>query len=308
MISTLTKLIQELSKTDPKTLSQKALKVAEEVGELAKVVLPFDNAAQTTHRFVDKQRILEEVADIYLTSISIAYQLDFTDDEIEEMIQRKTMKWVELQQRDLKVAGKKIPFELHVTVKSADRTEFIQNCKHLEVKPIILALQPESGTIIDVMTSSVHFGNNRSALDELLRIVQGLEAFGYEVVRKKIETVPWHPAAPARSHAAPIMPPNCYFETHLNVVVEHNEDKLRLIVSKFDAHLSRNTFKIIDGDTYTQMVTFRKYSGVYEDFDQEAQKLQDAIVGGGFQVEKRVTEFSIYDTKVSHDVEWLKNV
>ena len=39
--------IQKLSIRDKKTLSQKALKVTEECGELARVVLPFDNAAGT---------------------------------------------------------------------------------------------------------------------------------------------------------------------------------------------------------------------------------------------------------------------
>ena len=52
--------IKKLSLDDKKTLSQKALKVAEESGELAKVVLPFDNAAGTIHRFIEKGRILEE--------------------------------------------------------------------------------------------------------------------------------------------------------------------------------------------------------------------------------------------------------
>jgi hypothetical protein len=46
------------------------------------------------------------------------------------------------------------------------------------------------------MTSSKHFGDNRSAYDESLRIVNELKDYGYKVVRSKIESVPWHPAAP----------------------------------------------------------------------------------------------------------------
>ena len=84
--------IQELSKKDKKTLSQKALKVAEESGELAKAVLPFDSAYATRHRFVDKTKILEEVCDTILASISIAYDLDFSHEEIEEMMYTKSQK------------------------------------------------------------------------------------------------------------------------------------------------------------------------------------------------------------------------
>ncbi len=48
------KYIQLLTETDQKSLSQKALKACEEVGELAKVFLPFENAHACNHRFVDK--------------------------------------------------------------------------------------------------------------------------------------------------------------------------------------------------------------------------------------------------------------
>lgn len=54
----------------------------------------------------------------------------------------------------------------------------------------------KEGSLKDVMTSSKHFGDNRSAYEEANRIANKLTSFGYKVVRKKIETVPWHPAAP----------------------------------------------------------------------------------------------------------------
>lgn len=307
MNSKLQTIIRELSQADSKTLSQKVLKVCEEVGELAKVALPFENAAQTTHRFVDRQRILEEIADVYLTSISIAYELNFTDEEIEEMVQRKSLKWAELQQREEKMEGKKIPFEIHITVENANREEFIHHCKALDVKPIILALQTKEKFIRDVMTSSVHMGTNRSVLEEMTRITRGLSLYGYRVVREKIETVPWHPAAPSSKHANPVMPKNCYFEAHLNVITsEDRQDTLLDIATTYSAHLSRNTFKVLDDSTYTQMVTYRSYTGTYEDFLKRVAALYEALLGAKFEVEKWVTEFSIYDTKVSHDAEWLR--
>ena len=58
--------IQSLSINDRKTLSQKALKVAEETGELAKAVLPYDNAFATTHKFKTAKRVLVGVVDVRL--------------------------------------------------------------------------------------------------------------------------------------------------------------------------------------------------------------------------------------------------
>ena len=62
--------IKTLSIKDKKTLSQKGLKLVEEVGELARVILPYDSAHGTNHRFIDREAILEEVVDVYLTNIS----------------------------------------------------------------------------------------------------------------------------------------------------------------------------------------------------------------------------------------------
>lgn len=46
--------IKSLSLKDKKTLSQKCLKLTEEVGELAKAILPYDSAHGTNHRFIER--------------------------------------------------------------------------------------------------------------------------------------------------------------------------------------------------------------------------------------------------------------
>lgn len=304
-MSELTDFIRTLSEEDTKTLSQKALKVCEEVGELAKVVLPFDNASGTIHRFVDRNNILEEIADVYLTDISIAYSLGFTDDEIEEAILTKAKKWARLQRSESKVDDK-IPFEIHITIESWDNERFIRICKALGVKPIVLNLQAGSKSIEDVMTSSVHFGNNRSAYDEMKRISKGMQTAGYKVVREKIETVPWHPAAPTEENS--VMPKDCYFETHIGVTVRDDEEKERLgkLAKSLSVHMSKNAFKNNPNGSFTQMLTYRNYTGSMETFESEASIIYNIIELNGFEVEKQIIEFSIYDTKISHDSKWLE--
>jgi NTP pyrophosphatase (non-canonical NTP hydrolase) len=305
--------IKLLTEKDKKNLSQKALKVCEEAGELAKVILPFDNAHGTTHRFVDRQRILEEVADIYLTSISVAYDLGFSDDEIEEMIYRKSLKWGDLQSREDVLSSKsnpdKIPYEIHVTVLDANKEMFYTACEKIGVKPIVLDLQTKDGKHVfeDVMSSSVHLGNNRSAYEEMTRISNALSFVG-TVVREKIETVPWHPAAPSDEHMNPVMPTDCYFECHLGVNIKNDTEynDIKCIASMCDAHLSRNIFKKHDDGSSTVMVTYRKYEGTYEDFQKGMAWLKLEIDRTECEIEKTIIEFSIYDTRVSHDAEWLK--
>lgn len=308
--------IQNLTKNDTKTLSQKGLKVAEEAGELAGKLLPLDNAAGTIHRFVDKNHALEEVADTFLAAISVAFNLGFTYEEFEEMVHAKALYWNELQTREGKIDPNKIPFEIHVTVKPKEHLSFPADhfsyvCEEIGVKPVLLHLQNTDGTELmdDVMTSSAHVGSNFSAYDEMERIAHALEMRGYEVLRKKIETVPWHPMAPQDIEDGLDMPKNCYFETHIGCIIKNEEDAelVSLIAKQERAHLSKNIFKKYEDGSYKQMVTLRFYEGDYTGFKYFAQQLYDRLLLIGVVSDRLQIEFSIYDTKESHDNSWLKN-
>jgi len=299
--------VSRLSETDQKTLTEKTLKATEELGELARVVLPYDNAFATTHRFVTRAQIIEEVADVVITALSIGYNVGMTSEEFIEMAWRKAVKWDGLQVKDGRALGP-LPFEIHVTVREADVDQFKVHCQEIGVKPLLLDLHTSGGVIKDMQTSSVHTGTNRSAYEECLRIANTLGQFGYDVVRQKIETVPWHPAAPRKTaNGTPVrvMPPDCYFECHFAVVLPENDvPALRKFVELFDAKVSRNVFKRLDGGDVKMMVTFRAYDGVYEDFENKKEELESWLTRK-WTVERTITEFSVYDTKLSHDAAWI---
>lgn len=309
MRADLLQFVKELSATDKKNLNQKVLKLMEEAGELAKVALPFEHAFGTNHRFVTPTRILEEAVDTILVALSVPYSLGFDDDDIAEMMRRKLDFWAELQARDSKVSDK-TPYELHVTVGNvSDLEAFKKACAAIGVKPIVLDLHTaHHGDIKDLMTSSVIFGRNHEALAQLEYIATALEQAGFDVVRKKIETVPWHPAAPSRAHANPVMPKDCYFECHFAVKTEPDPYKLaqlRQLALEQECHLSRNVFKRHADGTATVMATYRSYDKVYEDVREHVERAAQVFREQGFSVEKELIEFSLYDTRISHDAEWL---
>lgn len=320
--------IKQLSLSDKKTLSQKALKTCEEVGELAKAILPFDSAHGTNHRFVDKEKILEEIADVHLTNISIAYSLGFNDEEIMDMIHKKSLKWSELQTKEGH-AQFPLPYEIHITVdgiemvdpimcdsKKFDQDYFTRVCNSIGVKPITLDLEINGGSIRDVMTSSKHFGDNRSAYEESQRIVGELEECGFDVLRTKIESVPWHPAAPVISTGKEI-PNGCYFESHIGVIISPEEkDDLNDFVNNVlkDGHLielsgkaklSRNFFKPLKNGKFVNMLTYRSNTCGRPKFQLEVEGIKHLLKEEGFNFEKVEVEYSIYDTNVLHDSAWI---
>jgi len=303
MNNKLLKIIKELSINDTKTLSQKALKVSEECGELAKVILPFDNASGTLHRFSNKEKILEEVSDVILSAISIAYDLDFNDSEIIDMLYEKIIKWQKIQNKESKINPNQIPFEIHITIKCPINIDKYKiDCYDIGVKPIVLDLKKD---LIDVMTSSKIVGTNKEAYFECIRISEALNVLGYDVIREKIESVTYHPSAPVDVNDK--MPENCYFESHIGCLVNDDNEKtvLEYIAKKNNAHLSRNVFKKNEDGSYINMVTYRQYDGTTKSFGDKIKHLQNELDDSGFKYDKIITEFSVYDTKVSHDLNWL---
>lgn len=298
-------MIEELTSIDRKTLTEKALKTTEEVGELARATLPFMGAHGTNHRFTDKRDVLEESADVIICALSTAFEIGASISDIEEMLKEKSQKWAYLLQREEKHTDK-TPFEIHVTVRTDKLDNFIGACKLIDVKPIILDLQNQQGDTVmkDVMTSSVHLGNNPSAYTEMERIAGKLAIGGFEVVRKKIETVPWHPAAPQVEGDK--MPKNCYFECHFAVICsDDTRPKLLEVAEETDCHLSKNIFKKLDNGNYKIMLTHRKYDIGAESFQQNVASIKEKLEVVGFDVDKTIVEFSVYDTKVSHDSNWI---
>jgi NTP pyrophosphatase (non-canonical NTP hydrolase) len=337
--------IKDLSIKDKKTLSQKALKLVEEVGELSRVILPYDSAHGTNHRFTDRDAILEEVVDVYLTNISIAHSLGFTDEEFNEMLIKKSEKWGSLQAKEEK-ATFPLPFEIHVTVEvdleigdgdvvnswSGSISDFRDDCKDIGVKPIVIDLEISDGsTLKDVMTSSKHFGDNRTAYEESERIVKELKDRGYKVVRNKIETVPWHPAAPQdKDKDHPLwngdpIPNGCYFESHIGVIVtkETKPDLEELVeflnesICEFSgtAKLSKNFFKKAEDGNFINMLTYRSNMANAKEFEGEVRSIEKIISGKNdwsmldrfrsFEYEKVEIEYAVYDTNVTHDAKWI---
>jgi len=199
-----------------------------------------------------------------------------------------------------------VPYEIHVTVAEADVDGFGHACAALGVKPLFLALQlAAGGTVRDVMTSSVHFGDDATAGREALRISGGLGLAGYDVIRTKIETVPWHPDAPSASNGR-VSGPGQYFEAHLAVTCAIGDrERLSGIARELGLHLSRNVLKDRGDGTGVVMATDRSGETTYEAFRSRAEACRETIRAAGYPVDKLIVEYAIFDSRETQDAAWL---
>lgn len=291
--------IDRLSLRDTKTLSQKALKATEEVGELAKAVLPYEGANCTNHRVPSGDKIIEECADIMLVAYSIMKVMGCSLADIESAIRRKANKWETLLDNEAATDLEKLDFEVHITVKEVEDLESFKSvCAEIGVKPIILDLYGTQ-TIKDVMTSSNFCGTTRGGLEYAKEIGQRLRDKGFDVLREKVETVPWHPAAQIK----PIREPG-YFEAHF--AFHAPTDQLKQFCLDRNIHLSRNTMKV--GQNSKVMGTYRVDAAQTTParFLAEVDDIAAVAKSKGHHIDKIPhTEYALHDTNETHDSAWI---
>lgn len=91
--------IYDLTQKDPKTLQERALKLAEEAGELAQAVLSATGAPGSGYKGHDLADVREEAADAAIVALSVLAQASETRAEFEAELNRlmaeKCAKWQE---------------------------------------------------------------------------------------------------------------------------------------------------------------------------------------------------------------------
>ncbi|MBP7807430.1 hypothetical protein KA047_02945 [Candidatus Saccharibacteria bacterium] len=195
------------------------------------------------------------------------------------------------------------PHELHVTVApDSDQTVFRSICDDLGVKAHIIYNETPAGvTTVDLLTGSELEGGSGSAFVELGKIATGLRSVGLEVVREKIETTPWHPAAPKMSLDQ--MRPGTYFECHFtlpDLPAMHGYRPLEwggvpFLISTTDSKRQRNLL----------FATMRHYISTAGAFCESVDRIHGALSAQLGEVKKPTVEFALYDSNPHHDKEWV---
>jgi len=185
-------------------------------------------------------------------------------------------------------------FEIHVTVAPpSDYENFRTDCMLLGVKPLRLSLLSRSGAVVmeDYMTSSKHKLAFEGATEACADIADKLASWGYTVLRKKIETVPWNPMEKE------------YLESHLEVTCYDTESFREFLVPiaiDNNGYISHNTNK-----PGVYMLTLRAFDTPFWVFEDKVEDIRDGLLRQGFEVGDVEIEAAVYDTRYDHDKAWL---
>ena len=92
------KHVQHLAIVEPKSIMERMVKLQEEMGELAQEVLIAHQASGSKHKSAGPDGISGECVDVIIVALSIFFKTGHTEDELNQLIEKKCQKWENFQQ------------------------------------------------------------------------------------------------------------------------------------------------------------------------------------------------------------------
>lgn len=195
-------------------------------------------------------------------------------------------------------SSRDIIYEIHITVDvSPDDSEtvarFKEVCAKIGTKGIVIEnLSPSGNIYYDVMTSGVVKTSFDVAKEEMMSQASLLESMGFDVIRRKIETVSWN---------YPLNPEvKGYFESHNEFDVEDYDD-FSSIVRNLGGYASRNVSK-----PGVAIGTIRRKSKSWWLFGDELGPFINGLSNNGYVAKKTINEYCPFDDNEKHDDTWIK--
>jgi hypothetical protein len=211
-----------------------------------------------------------------------------------------------LQLSHLDRGGYEGPHELHVTVdaKDTDPEQFREVCKDLDIKAHIISNElPNSEPILDYLTGSEYRGSSGQAYIELGRIASGLKESGFNVVREKIETEPWHPNSPKTNLDR--LAEGTYFECHFTLPDLPTVHRI--------THLKWGDVPFLISTTEKKrqsgllFATMRHYISTAGEFVKNTAGIYAALSEQIDNIPEPTVEYSLYDSNPDHDTVWVNS-
>ncbi|MGW3247515.1 hypothetical protein [Streptomyces sp. NPDC001070] len=134
-----------------------------------------------------------------------------------------------------------------------------------------------------------------------------LRAEGFDVVRVKIEAAPWNAEVPRSAGEALDLPPGCYFEHHVKLVIADRArlDEVRAIAGQHAAHVSRNALRDLGDRGHERFVTQRCRGVGRPEARLRLDRLLAALAEAGLPAVEVEEEFVVHDDRPALDDGWI---
>lgn len=207
-------------------------------------------------------------------------------------------------------------YEVHVTVALPDKlslydkkNDFIELCKKIKAKPIIIELEdgvPVNGKI-QWQTSKYYHKTLNQVINLMQNDVDYIETSGWQVVRKKIETIPssnLQSNVPLTQYDLEIEPTANYFEFHIKFVVPENMNIILNVCKKHNAHISKNAITKTVLQSF-KIITLRLYKICLNDSIDLFNALYNDLIKINTIIVKTEKEYAVYDSNSNIDKGWI---
>jgi hypothetical protein len=197
-------------------------------------------------------------------------------------------------------------FETHLTVAPADDAVLLAWAERHGVKFSRIVLdrgsQPDQPML--TLRGRGTLADQRAAARAWAR---RLHDAGFTVVRVKIEAAPFNRGVPATVDDAVALPPHCYFEHHVKLVLTGDAEvaRARAISEPHAAHLSRNARRTLADGRHERFVTQRCRGVGRPDARQRLDALVTALAADGFTPIEVEEEFVVVDDNPELDLGWI---
>lgn len=130
---------------------------------------------------------------------------------------------------------------------------------------------------------------------------------GFPVVRLKIEASPFNQHVPTTTEAAATLPPDCYFEHHVKLVLTGDDEtaRMRAVSERHAAHLSRNARRTLTDGRRERFVTQRCRGVGRPEARSRLEALLAEIAAEGVAVVEVEEEFVVVDDNPGLDRGWI---
>lgn len=136
--------------------------------------------------------------------------------------------------------------------------------------------------------------------------VQRLRVEGVGVTRVKIEAAPWNADVPQTAQECAALPPECYFEHHVKLVLAGADEltEVRELGRSHAAHLSWNARRMVGGGRHERFVTQRCRRVGRPEARRRLTALLDDLARAGHTPVEVEEEFVVHDDNPGIDAGW----